>query len=150
MEITKSVILHMLFLVAQSGLTLWDPMDYSLPGSSVHGILQARILELIAMPSYRVSSQPRDRTQVPHIASGFFTIWASREALVLGNVILLCCCPCLLGVRWYLMVIFTCISLITDEAEHRFVYWSWMFPILWNVCQYFLFIFLFRLLPFSI
>ena len=66
-----------LYLVAQSCLTLCDPMDCSLPGSSVHGILQARVLEWVAMPSSRVSSQPRDRTQVSHIA--FFTIWATRE-----------------------------------------------------------------------
>ena len=45
-------------------LTLCDPMDYSLPGSSVHGILQARILEWVAMPSSRGSSQPRDWTHV--------------------------------------------------------------------------------------
>ena len=44
----------------QSCLTLYDPMDCSLPGSSVHGILQARILEWVAMPSSRGSSQPRD------------------------------------------------------------------------------------------
>ena len=45
-------------------LTLADPMDYSLPGSSVHGILQARILECVAIPSSRRSSLPRDRTLV--------------------------------------------------------------------------------------
>ena len=55
-------------------------MDYSLPGSSTTGILQARILEWVVFPSSRESSQPRDRTQVSHIASGFFTVWASREA----------------------------------------------------------------------
>ena len=44
---------------------LWDPMDGSPPGSSVHGILQERILEWIAMPSSRGSSQPRDQTHVP-------------------------------------------------------------------------------------
>jgi len=44
----------------QSCLTLCDPMDYSPPGSSVHGILQARILEWVAMPFSRRSSQPRD------------------------------------------------------------------------------------------
>ena len=43
--------------------TLCDPMDYSPPGSSVHGILQARLLEWVAMPSSRRSSQPRDWTQ---------------------------------------------------------------------------------------
>ena len=63
-----------LCLVAQSCPTLCDPMDCSLPGSSVHGILQARILERVAMPSSRRSSQPWDQTQVSHIASGFFTV----------------------------------------------------------------------------
>ena len=54
---------------------LVDPVDCSPPGSSVHGILQARILEWVAMPSSRRSSQPRDRTQVSCIsciAGGFF------------------------------------------------------------------------------
>ena len=53
-------------------------MDCSLPGSSVHGILQARILEWVAMSFSRESSWPRDRTQVSHIAGRFFTIWATR------------------------------------------------------------------------
>ena len=44
----------------QSCPTLCDPMDCSMPGSSVHGILWARILEWVAMPSFRGSSQPRD------------------------------------------------------------------------------------------
>ena len=48
--------------------TLFDSMDYSLPGSSVHGILQARILEWVAMPFSRGSSQPRDWTQVSYIS----------------------------------------------------------------------------------
>ena len=51
-------------LVAQSCLTLCDPVDCSLPGSSVHGIFQARMLERVAMPSSRGSSQPRDGTHV--------------------------------------------------------------------------------------
>ena len=51
-------------LVAQSRPTLCGPMDSSPPGSSVHGILQARILEWVAIPFSRGSSQPRDRTQV--------------------------------------------------------------------------------------
>ena len=55
-------------------------MDYSPPGSSVHGILQARILEWGAIPFSRESSQPKDQTQVSHIAGGFFTVWATREA----------------------------------------------------------------------
>ena len=67
-------------LAAQSWPALWDPMDCSLPGSSVHGILQARILEEVAIPFSRGSSQPRDRTQVSSIAGRFFTIWVIREA----------------------------------------------------------------------
>ena len=51
---------------AQSCLTLWDPMDCSLPGSSVHGIFQAIVLEQIAISFSSGSSQPRDRTQVSH------------------------------------------------------------------------------------
>ena len=56
-----------------SSIWLCDPMDCSLPGSSVHGILQARILEWVAMPSSRVSFWPWDRIWVSYIAGGFFT-----------------------------------------------------------------------------
>ena len=66
------------FLLAY--LTLWNPMDCSLPGSSVHGFLQARILEWVAMLSSKGSSQHRDQTQVSRIAGSLFTIWATREA----------------------------------------------------------------------
>ena len=64
-------------IVAQSCLTLCDPMDYSLPGSSVHGIFQARILEWLAIFFSRGSSWPRDWTQISCIASRFFTVWAT-------------------------------------------------------------------------
>ena len=57
----------------QPCLTLWDPMDCSLPGSSVYGILQARILEQVVIPFFRGSSQPRDQTHMSRIAEGFFT-----------------------------------------------------------------------------
>ena len=67
-------------LVTQSCLTLCDPMDYSSPGSSVHGISQARILEWVAISFSRGSSWPRDGTQVFWIAGRFFTVWATREA----------------------------------------------------------------------
>ena len=67
-------------LVSQSCKTLCKPMDYSPPGSSVHGILQARILEWVSIPFSRESSQPRDQTQVSCIAGRFFTLWANREA----------------------------------------------------------------------
>ena len=68
-------------LVDQSCPTLCNPLDCSPPGSSVYGILQARILEWVAISFSRGSSQPRDRTQVSCIASRFFTVWAIREAL---------------------------------------------------------------------
>ena len=96
-------------LVAQLYLTLCDPMDCSLPGPSVHGILQARILEWVAVLFSSGSSQTRDQTQhsciaeywsglqfhtpgdlpgpgstrVSCIAGGFFTVWATREAPLL-------------------------------------------------------------------
>ena len=70
--------------VAQSCLTLCNPII-------IHGILQARILEWVAVPFSRVSSQPRDQTQVSCIAGGFFTSWATREALY----------------KWYYMIFFS-------------------------------------------
>ena len=66
-------------LVTQSCPTLCDPMDCGPPGASVLGILQARILEWVAMPSSRGSSQSRGWTQVSDIAGRFFTTWATRE-----------------------------------------------------------------------
>ena len=53
-----------------------DPMDYT-----VHGILQPRILEWVAFPFSRESSQPRDRSQVSRIAGRFFTPWATRDIM---------------------------------------------------------------------
>ena len=63
-----------------------DPMDCSLPGSSVHGIFQARVLEWVAIAFCRGSSQPRDRTWVSCFAGRLFTLWAIREALPLAVV----------------------------------------------------------------
>ena len=68
-------------LVTQSCLTLCNPMDCNTPGSSVHGILQARILSAFSLS--RGSSWPRDRTWVScasSIVGRFVTIWATREA----------------------------------------------------------------------
>ena len=67
-------------LATQSCATLCSPMDCSPPGSSVHGIFQARILEWFAISFSRGSSQPRDWTQVSCTAGRFFTNWAPREA----------------------------------------------------------------------
>ena len=66
--------------VAQSCPTFCEPMDCSPPGLSVHGILQARILEWVAMPFSRGSSQTKDWPKVSCIAGGIFTVWATREA----------------------------------------------------------------------
>ena len=68
-------------LVTQPCPTLWDPMDCSLPGPFVHGILQARILEWVGIPFSRGSSLPRDWTWVPCMVGRFFTVWATRETL---------------------------------------------------------------------
>ena len=70
-------------LITQSCLTLCDPMDYSQPVSSVHGISQVRIPEWVAIPFFRASSQPRDRTQVLWIAGRFYTSWAT-EVYIIG------------------------------------------------------------------
>ena len=67
-------------LVTQLYSTLWDPRDCDQPGSSVHGISQARILEWVAISFCRGSSQPRDQTQMSYLARRFFTIWAIWEA----------------------------------------------------------------------
>ena len=65
--------------VAQSCRTLCSPVDCSLPGSSIHQILQARILEWVAISFSVESSRPRDRTWICCITGRCFTLWATRE-----------------------------------------------------------------------
>ena len=77
---TQYMYMWVCVLVAQSCLTLCNPMDYSPPGYSVLGILQAGILEWVAIPFSRRSSWPGDGIQVSYTAGRFFTFWASREA----------------------------------------------------------------------
>ena len=67
--------------VSHSCPTLCDPMDCSLPRSSDHGILQASVLEWVAISFSRESSRPRYRTRVSHIVGRCFTHWATREVL---------------------------------------------------------------------
>ena len=74
--------------MAQSCLTLCDPVDCSLSGSTIYGIFQARVLECIAISFSRGSSRPRNRTRVSHIAGRHFTVWATRDDL-----------------KWYLKII---------------------------------------------
>ena len=69
--------------VVQLCPTLCDPTDCSPPGSSVQGILQARIVEWVAIPFSRGSSWPRDWTWVSCMAGRLFTIWAIREARII-------------------------------------------------------------------
>ena len=71
---TTSLGLPLMHFVAQSCLTLCNPMNCSPSGSSVHGTSQERVLEWVAMSFSRGSSQPRDQTQVFHTAGGFFTV----------------------------------------------------------------------------
>ena len=67
-------------LVTQLCPTFCNLMDGSRPGSSVHGILQARTLEWVAIPFSKGSSWPRDGTRVSCIAGRFFIIWTTKEA----------------------------------------------------------------------
>ena len=81
----STIIRKVLMLVAQSCPSLCDPLDCSPPGSSVHGISQARILEWVAISFSKRSSPPRDQTWVSCITGRFFTVRANREAQS-GNV----------------------------------------------------------------
>ena len=65
-----------------SYVRLWDPMDCSLPGSFVLVMLQARILEWVAVLSSRGSSQPRDQTHIYCIAGGFFTTEPQGKSII--------------------------------------------------------------------
>ena len=84
-------------IVTQSYPTLCSPINCSPPGSSVHGILQARILEWVAMPFSRGSSQPKDRTWVSLIESRFFTIWSTWESRKSRDVL-----------RWWVLLLPLC------------------------------------------
>ena len=75
-------------------VTLCNPMDYSLPGSSVHGILQARILKWLTIPFSRGSSQSRDQSQVFGIAGRFFIVWATWEAKDIYDISITYVCVC--------------------------------------------------------
>ena len=78
-------------LVTQLCLTLCDSTDCSPPCPSVHGLLQAGILEWVSMPFSRGSSRPRDRSWVSHIVGRFVTIWANRGALTFSKIYCSCC-----------------------------------------------------------
>ena len=70
----------------------WDPMDYSKPGFSVHGILQERILECVAILFSRGYSQPRDQAQASCTQGRFFTIWVTRENPTASHILYIYTC----------------------------------------------------------
>ena len=112
----------MLGLVTQSCLTLCDPMDCSPPGSSVHGILQARILEWVAISFSRGSSQLSDQTQVSHIAGGFFTSWAIKEAPTTLNALFIYTNKALLiysTKALFITKLFYLVSWLLKKYKHR-------------------------------
>ena len=98
--------------VAQSCLTLCDPIDCSLLVSSVHGIFQARILEWVAISFFRRSSWPRDWTPVFHIVVERFTVWATREV---SNFFEMTSQIYRQQVDWWLL-----------RAEDRWGRWKWL------------------------
>ena len=81
------IYLMLLLLSLQPCLTMCDPMDCSLPGSSVYGILQARVPEWVAMPFCSGFFRPKDGTQVSCIADRFFTTEPPRKPLIYLNCI---------------------------------------------------------------
>ena len=76
--------------VTQSCPTLCNPMDCSLPGSSVHGILQARVLEWGAIAFSRELSRPRDQTRVSRIPGRRFNLWATPMLLLKREICVVC------------------------------------------------------------
>ena len=97
-------------LVAQLCLVLYDPVDCIPPGSSVHGVLQARVLEWVVIPSSRGSSPPRDQTRVSYIAGKFFTTWVT--------LLYICLCLCVysrvIWLFWTLLLAWKNMMRITD------------------------------------
>ena len=87
-ELSWSLVLSLCCIeseVAQLCPTLCDPVDCSLPGSSIHGILQARILEWVTISFSRGSSQPRDQTWVSRIGGRCFNLWTSWSIILFSS-----------------------------------------------------------------
>ena len=134
-------VLHYLWVfaqVAQSCLTLCDPMD-----STLHGILQARILEWAAVAFSRGSSQPRNQTQVSRSAGRFFTSWATRKLWVHLNSYSLSwwCHPTISGCPLLLLPsVLTSIRVFSNESALYIrwpKYWSFSINILMNIQDWF-------------
>ena len=106
--------------VSQSCLILCDPMDCSLPGSSIHAIFHARILEWVSISFSMGPSWPRDQTRVSDTAGRLFTIWATREAQIT------CIVSCHLNIRsfclWRLLLL---LELYGSQSWNS---WFWALP----------------------
>ena len=123
--------------VNKSFLIFCNPMDYSPPGSSVHGILQERLLEWVAISFSRGSwIWPRDWTQVSHIVCGFFTMWATKEVL---DLLVVCLHPvgaknigCFIFLEYKLQIndnpsTRSCTHMTGFKSQlcHFLIVWSW-------------------------
>ena len=116
-------------VLAQLCPTLWDPMDCSLPGSSVHGISQARILEWVAIPFSRGSSWPRDQTQVSGTVGRFLTVWNTREAHAWVQIQT---SPIISWIMFLNYSNFLCVGFITYKmAIKRHLLWKHVMRIKW-------------------
>ena len=121
--------------VTQSCPTLCNQVDYSLPSFSVHGILQARVLEWVTISFSRGSSWPRNRTRVSCIGGRRFNLWTTREALTNLESILksrnitLPTMVHLVKAMIFPVVMYGCESWTIKRAEHRridaFELWYW-------------------------
>ena len=122
----RMILLHACVLSCFSGIQLCDPVDHTLPGSSVHGVFPARILEWIAMPFSRASSWPRAQTYVSCIAGRFFTTELPGRPLRSVQM---------LHVPVLIPSIFTCSRLNFLTKNSPFSVWSLLFKLLtrWSI-----------------
>ena len=127
-----SVLFSLLLFSSFSRGQLCNPVDCTPPGSSVRGVLQARILEWAAFPFSRGSSQPRDRTQVSHIADRFFTVWATSTNFIIVTYL-----------YFFLVIaleldIYIYMYIYTHTHTHTHIYTHWNchnFPTQWKVWE---------------
>ena len=119
-------------MLFHSCTTLCDPMECSPQGFFVHGILLAGVLEWVAMPFSRGTSQPRDWTQVSCIAGRFFTIWATREAPITYICQQILFSTLKIYIKYAYFSIFS--TLRSNPGHHLFhlEYCNW--PLIWFLC----------------
>ena len=104
--------------VTQSCPALCDPMDCGLPGSSIHGIFQARVLEWVAISFSRGSSQPRDQTQVSCTAGWHFTSELLRKSILKNRDIILPTKICIVKAMVFSVIMYGCESWTVKKAEY--------------------------------